>query len=242
MQTIEYSKMASQEDTYWWHVGRKSIIDRHMKNMSLKNNTSILNVGCGTGGTIEVLEKYGRLENVDTSNEAVSYLKKRNIKNVRKINGLKLPYKNDTFDLIVALDVLEHIREDSRALAEWNRVLKPGGKLLITVPAYQWLWSDHDESLHHYRRYALSGLHSTVNREGFKVNKRSYIIVFSFPLIVTYRFIASFKSNKKDKQSSYVFLPGPVNNIFIKFLVIEGWLLKYISFPFGTSALIEAQK
>lgn len=242
MKTTEYKKMADAENTYWWHVGRMNIIDRHMQKMSLPKNSAILNIGCGTGGTINMLEKHGNLENVDTSKEAVNHLKKRNIKNVRRISGLKLPYKNDTFDLIVALDVLEHIKEDLKALAEWNRVLKPGGKLLITVPAYQWLWSDHDESLHHYRRYTLSSLHSRVNREGFKVNKRSYIIVFSFPLIVAYRFIASFKGNNKNKQSSYVFLPRPVNNIFIKFLVIEGWLLKYVSFPFGTSALIEAQK
>ncbi len=242
MKTTEYKKMANAENTYWWHVGRKDIINRYIRNLGLKKNSAILNIGCGTGGTINMLEKHGILENVDTSQEAVNYLNKLNIKNVRKINGLKLPYKENTFDLIVALDVLEHIKEDSKALKEWHRVLKPKGKLLITVPAYQWLWSNHDESLHHYRRYTLSGLHRTVNSEGFKVKNRSYIIVFSFPLIVTYRFIASLKNNKNNKQSSYVFLPAPINNLFVKFLVIEGWLLKYISFPFGTSALIEATK
>lgn len=242
MQAIEYSRMAEQEDKYWWHVGRKKIIDRHLRNMQLSKNSAILNIGCGTGGTIDMLEKYGTLENVDTSQEAVNYLKKRNITNVKKVNGIKLPFRDSTFDLVIALDVLEHIKEDSKALKEWHRVLKPGGKLLITVPAYQWLWSDHDESLHHYRRYTLSGLHSTVNREGFKVSKRSYIIVFSFPLIVIYRFIDSLKSSKKDKKTSYVYLPKPINNIFIKLLILEGWLLKFISFPYGTSVLIEVQK
>ena len=242
MNTSEYTQMAKQEDLYWWHLGRKKIIDQRLKNIRLDKKTKILNIGCGTGGTIATLEKYGQLTNVDTSKEAIRHLKKRGIKNVTQVEGLVLPYKNNSFDIVIALDVLEHIENDSKALKEWYRVLKPEGKLLITVPAYQWLWSEHDESLHHYRRYTASGLHNLVNQNNYKVFKRSYIIVFSFPLIVLYRLIASIGKNPSQKKTSYVMLPSAINTLFVNLLAIEGRLLKYINFPYGTSVLIEAQK
>jgi len=200
MKKSEYQKMYEMEENYWWHVGRKEIVKKVISRINIPKNAKILNVGSGTGGTVATLEQFGHVDNVDTSQEAITYAKSKGIKNVKKVKGIKLPYKDKTFDLLVALDVLEHIDEDEKALLEWRRVIKKEGKVIITVPAYQWLWSEHDESLHHKRRYTLSELVAKCNRAGFIVNKRSYLIVFSFGLIVAYRFLSGLQDKKNSKK------------------------------------------
>jgi ubiquinone/menaquinone biosynthesis C-methylase UbiE len=242
MKKSEYQKMYEMEETYWWHVGRKEIIKKVLSRLDLNKNTKILNVGSGTGGTVPMLEHFGGVDNVDTSDSAIAYAKSKGIKNIKKVQGIKLPYKSNSFDVLVALDVLEHIEDDSKALLEWHRVLKNNGKGIITVPAYQWLWSEHDESLHHKRRYTLSELSIKCSKAGFKINKRSYLIVFSFGLIVVYRFLSSLSSKKNGHKSSYVLLPKPINALFISLLKIESLFIKYINFPFGTTAFVVIEK
>ncbi len=242
MKTSKYQEMSELENSYWWHVGRKSIISQQLKKLGLKGNPKILNIGCGTGGMIPLFEQYGQVTNVDVSGEAIAFCKKLGYKNTIKYNGHKLPFKSSSFDMVVATDVLEHIEDDSGALKEWARVLRPNGHLLITVPAYQWLWSEHDESLHHHRRYTASQLHSKLNRQGYKVIKRSYAISFSFPLIVGYRLLNSLGGkDKSNKDSGYVILPTPINGFFINLLKLEAQVLKYANLPFGTSIIIIAK-
>lgn len=242
MNTAEYHAMAELEDTYWWHVGRKYIVDHQLEWMLPKeSNGAILNIGSGTGGMVPILERYGEVTNVDSSKEAIAFLKKKNIKNLHEADATNLPFPDNHFDAVVALDVLEHIEDDDAALREWRRVVKPGGSLLLTVPAYRWLWSGHDESLHHYRRYRASKLHKKLNHANYLVTKSSYAIVFSFPLIVGFRVLEKIMRPKK-QETSYVMLPSPVNRFFIFLLRVEGWIIQYLNFPFGTSVLIRARK
>lgn len=238
MKRHEYHSMAALENNYWWFVGRQSIIDQQLK--ALGKNLRILNIGSGTGGLVPVLSCYGKVTNVETSDEAIKFLKQKGMK-VTKVKGLKLPFGPKSFDLVIATDVLEHIKDDGTALAEWHRLLSPGGKLLLTVPAYQWLWSSHDENLHHFRRYTVSALHQKLNQAGFKLIKRSYAIVFSFPLIVGFRFLQSL-AGMKPNQAAYVLLPSPINRLFIWFLQIEAQALRVVNFPFGTSIIAIAEK
>lgn len=242
MQSNEYGKMAEMEDHYWWHVGRVSII-RRMLRLFLPRHpfTTILNIGSGTGGTIPMLSKFGKVTNVDTSPLAIQYLQNRGITDAMLIHDSTLPFDNSSFDVAVAFDVLEHIKNDSTAIQEWHRVLKPGGRLVITVPAYQWLWSGHDETLHHFRRYTASGLHQLLNINHFQVIKKTYAIVFSFPLIVGFRLFQSMFS-RRSQSSSYVILPKPINTFLTLILKLEGLVLQLFNMPFGTSVLIVAQK
>ncbi len=232
--------MAELEDMYWWHVGRKDIVQRQLRRMVPRESNTILNVGSGTGGMVPVLEQYGEVTNVDSSAEAIAFLKKRGIKRVHHVDGVRLPFPDNHFDAVVALDVLEHIERDESALREWRRVLKPSGSLLITVPAYQWLWSGHDESLHHYRRYRASGLCRKLNHANYSVTKRSYAIVFSFPLIVGFRVLE--KTLSRRQETSYVMLPGFINRLFVSLLRVEARVMQYLNFPFGTSVLVRACK
>lgn len=240
MKTVEYDNMAKFEDTYWWHVGRKSIVSLQLRALNLPEGARVLNIGCGTGGMIPFMEEYGRVSNVDTSEEAIRYCKLRGYEDAVKVDGIELPFGNEVFDVVVATDVLEHIKDEQAALAEWRRVLKPGGHLLITVPAYQWLWSSHDESLHHFRRYTASEVHRKLNQKDFDIKRRSYVIVFSFPLVVGFRLLRGLAS--KEQKTSYVSLPAWLNSLFINLLRIEARAVKVISFPFGTSVLAVARK
>lgn len=241
MNTAEYAKMADRERTYWWHVGRLSIINTWiLKWIKLNNKTRILNVGCGTGGTIKMLEKYGAVDNVDISSEAIKFMQINGYR-VNKVKNHKLPYEDSSFDLVVAFDVLEHIKDHENAVEEWSRVLKKGGAILFTVPAYQWLWSDHDISLHHYRRYNKKLIKKIIPKNT-SLSRISYFIVFSLPLIIVFRFVSKLLERKVDSETSYVKVPKVINWFFTKLLEVESELHKYITFPAGTSLIAIIRK
>jgi SAM-dependent methyltransferase len=238
MQKAEYTTMAEREKNYWWHLGRLRIIERYISRaVGTKMNPKLLNVGCGTGGTIDMLEKYGTVDNVDISDEAIKYMKGRGYSRIKKVSGIALPYSNDTFEIVGAFDVLEHIEDQVEALAEWKRVLKPGGKIIITVPAYQWLWTAHDVSLHHKRRYTTKRLRHAAEEAGLEPDRLSYAIVFSFLLIVGFRFLNKFAGTKTDNETSYVNLPCWVNSLFSKLLYFEAQGHTVVRYPFGTSVV-----
>lgn len=243
MKTIEYARMAEREQTYWWHVGRLRIIQRYIQTIKgKKHDFKILNVGCGTGGTIDMLEQLGSTQNVDISDEAIGFMNQKGYKNITKVDDVELPFKDASFDLVGAFDVLEHIEKDIDALKEWKRVIKPDGAILITVPAYQWLWSGHDVSLYHKRRYTTKLLRERAKIAGLKVEKLSYAIVFSLPLIVGFRLLNKALRRSTDSETSYVDLPGPVNTLFTRALYLEAKLHRVMSFPAGTSVVAVLRK
>lgn len=230
--------MAEREATYWWHVGRLKIIDTKLaKHAGKKKDLKILNIGCGTGGTIAMLEKYGIVDNVDVSDDAIAFMKKKGYSNAVKVNGTELPFDKGTYDFVVAFDVLEHIANDVEALKEWHRVLKPSGKIIVTVPAYQWLWSGHDVSLHHHRRYISRELAQKAKQAGLRKGSLSYAIVFSLPLVAGFRTLNKLRKREMDSETSYVDLPEIINKMFTRLLFIEATMHKFIRFPFGTSII-----
>lgn len=249
MKKSVYKEFAKIDSSHWWHVGRQKIIEKQLAAVSnsKSHRLKILNVGAGTGGTIPTLEKFGEVTNADVSKEAVRYLKLKGYESTY-FNSKKLPFKNSSFDVVAALDVLEHTENDLETLIDWLRVLRPGGTLLITVPAYQWLWSDHDEANMHYRRYTKKSLLRVLDKAGVQdINKVSYMIVFSLPLIVGFRMLKKIKKRMgKTKKSSTkidsVKIPASINSFFIKVLSFEGILQKIINFPFGTSVIANVQK
>ncbi len=244
MKKAEYRRMAEREQSYWWHVGRLKIIERYLTIAceERKDNT-ILNIGCGTGGTLPTLEKFGTVTNVDVSDDAINFMKQHGYK-VDKVGGIKLPYKDKSFHLVGSFDVLEHIEEDVEALKEWRRVLRPGGKIVLTVPAYQWLWSEHDVSLHHFRRHTVRSIRKKAQLAGLRPLRASYAIAFSLPLVAGFRGINKIMGRKTDSETSYVNVPNWVNVLFSKFLFAEAVGHKYIRYPIGTTvvAILEREK
>jgi SAM-dependent methyltransferase len=154
-----------------------------------------------------------------------------------------MPLADASVDLLSALDVLEHLDDDMRGLREFHRVLKSNGLVLLTVPAYRFLWSEHDEALWHRRRYVASELHVKLTCSGFRVLKRSYAVFFAFFPIVFYRlFRGLFPKDPLAPQASHVILPAPLNNLLAALLKIEAWMMGAVNIPWGTSIIFLAQK
>jgi len=242
MNNKEYEKLYKFEQFYWWHVGRRDILNFFLKKFLNKKGIQILEIGCGTGGNLEILSNLGEVTGLDVSKYALDFCRKRGVNNLVLGRAEKTNFPSESFDLILMLDVLEHIKDDKKAIGETRRILKEGGYFLVTVPAYQFIWSEHDEILGHYRRYSISDFSKKLEEAGFDIIKISYFVSLLFPVILGYRILRKILFPKSKKNTAYVVLPKPINNFFIYLLKLEGLLLKYFNLPFGTSILCIAQK
>ena len=138
MQAEEYDRMFRLEDSYWWFVGRHELALGFVEQrFGDRRNLCILDVGCGTGAMSRKLAPYGDVVSADFSPLALSYSQRRGVTRLCASDAMRLPYRDGAYDLVVALDILEHVSDDQAALNEFQRVLKPGGVLIVTVPAYR---------------------------------------------------------------------------------------------------------
>jgi len=235
-------EMYNQESYYWWHKAKRNIVQQLIKNkIGTKDITDILDIGCGTGKLMEELSRYGNVYGIDTSGKALNYCKKRGLVNVYKceLGKQKLPFKSDKFSIVTCLDVIEHIEDENDVLLEINRVLKPGGHLVITVPAYQFLFSYWDQLLHHKRRYTTRNLKHQTDKVDLSTIKLSYFNSFLLPPAVVFRTV---KSATKKKTSDFVNLPVLLNNILYSVSTLEAKLVLLKSIPFGLSIIGMFQK
>lgn len=227
---------------HWWFVTRKNIvldlIDRYL---TKREQIKILDIGCGSGLMLNALEEVGKTFGMDMSDEAISFSKE--IFNGRVEKGAlpdQLPYQENYFDLITALDVIEHIENDVDSISAIHSLLVPGGKVVFTVPAYMFLWSSHDEMNEHKRRYTLPELNEKLVRAGFTVEKISYYNTFLFPVVLLVRML---NNVLKRDDASDMDMPGrALNYVLKKIFGIEKYLLRYFNLPFGVSVLAVVRK
>ena len=166
MEEHVYRQLYELEDTHWWFRGRRAVIHALLARTPLTDRPRILDAGCGTGRNITEYAQFGETAGVDPSPDAVAFCHARGLAQVTQSGVEELPFDDGAFDLMTATDVLEHIPDDGGAARELRRVTRPGGHLLVTVPAYQWLWSQHDDSHHHQRRYTLPRLRAVLDGSG----------------------------------------------------------------------------
>jgi len=244
MNVQEYEKMYNLENYYWWFQGRKKIILNLLKKFTrnLNTNTTVLDVGCGTGLILEALNSFCRPVGIDFSRKALSYCQNRNLNSLLLADVDHLPIASQSCDILLALDLLEHIPDDHKLLRDFFRILKPGGFLLVTVPAHQFLWSEHDEALNHFRRYSFNQILRLVRSAGFEVQKSSYAISFVFLPIVIFRLLQRiFKKSDKPK-THLIRLPYTANKLLILLLYLEAFIIKFVKLPFGVSIICVARK
>jgi SAM-dependent methyltransferase len=161
------------DDHHWWYRGRRRIIRAELDRLPLPPEAQVLDAGCGSGRTLEELVDYGQVAGIELDPEAAELARGRGLADVRVGRLEELPWADDAFDLITCLDVIEHTADDRLTLTELRRVCRPGGFALITVPAYQALWSVHDEANHHYRRYSRRSLREAALESGWAVARMS---------------------------------------------------------------------
>ena len=248
MNPEEYDKMYKQENTYWWFQGRKDILFRMMKyhNLLEDGKARVLDIGCGTGLILEEITDQTFAIGMDFSMKALGFCQKRNLKHLVRGDVSNLPIASGGLELVLALDLLEHIEDDGALMKEIHRILKPGGYLLATVPAHPSLWSGHDEALHHFRRYTKQTFSRLVRESRFSIKKYSYVISFTFYPIFMFRMaqkLYRFLIKSRDKPKTHIIiLPKIINSLLIKVLELEGWILQYLNLPFGVSLLCIARK
>ncbi len=245
MEFIEYQKLYEREIFHFWHVGRQEILgEALMRHLRSRVANKILDIGCGTGGNIFLLEKLGVVTGLDISEEALRLSKTRGFTNLILADATKMPFQNNAnFDLVVCLDALEHIVADEKVIGEAFRVLNVGGLFLVTVPAHAWMWSPHDEALHHVRRYSKKEILSKLELGGFEIVEQSYFIMPALPINLFRKCWDSLFNKKVTKKKAYdMIFPHFLNYILLSMLRFEKFLLRYISLPFGTSIMVVARK
>ena len=232
MEVAEYEKMYKFEEDYWWWIGKREIVKGIINRLNSDFRT-VLDVGCGTGLNLNYLKHYGTVIGLDFSKEALNFCKLRAAENLIQADAEKVPFKDDTFDLIIALDLLEHL-DDRDVLKEFYRVLNPNAYLIATVPAFNFMWSKHDEALHHKRRYNKAQLKDALKSNGFIIEKISYWNFFLFLPIVAMRLIKrSVKSEEIETDAKR--LPNIVNAFLTSLLKIEEYLILRVNLPVGIS-------
>jgi SAM-dependent methyltransferase len=237
------------EDVHWWFVGRRRILlqllDRYL-GTSNGQERRILDVGCGTGTMLTHLAAYGKAQGVDIDEEAVGYCLERGLTDVQVGALEKLPFADASFDLVTALDVVEHLDDDLGALREIGRVLRPGGQLLMTVPAHRFLWGDQDEVNMHKRRYVAAEIRERLTATGFQVRRVSYMNAFMFPPIAAIRLLRRLEHRLRPRttqESDFRYpAPRPVNFLLATIFGAEAPIVRRINLPIGVSILALASK
>ncbi|MBB1361928.1 class I SAM-dependent methyltransferase [Shewanella sp. SR44-4] len=225
--------MATLEDEHWWFVARRKIIAALINRyIELPIKAKVLEAGCGTGGNLALLKRYGQLSAFEYDEPARLAAKAKSGIDVQ-VGALPdcLPFQDESFDLICMLDVLEHISDDTRSLEALSHLLTANGHILVTVPAYPWLWSKHDEIHHHHRRYNEEVLLKVASEAGLKVEHVFHFNMLLFPIAILFR-IGKWLLNSKKADDE---IPSPWMNILLReiFSLEQHMVGKKFSMPFG---------
>ena len=224
----------------------RAIYCRQIQRLGLSNTPQrILDVGCGTGIWTKQLSELGATIGMDYSREALAFCRTHKLPNILAASACEIPFKPGTFSLVTAFGVIEHVDEDTKMLSELHRACKSGGYIFLLTSAYRFLWSSHDDFVHHKRRYLQSELAHKVREVGFEIVKISYINSILFPAIAVARMLQRIErlQPKSAKEVTQAFeMKGFLNKVLLKILKIEAFLLQFISFPFGVGLLCIARK
>jgi ubiquinone/menaquinone biosynthesis C-methylase UbiE len=245
MQLHTYAIMDRVENDHWWFVGRRRILEQMLFEITaeLKKTNSkelrILDVGCGTGANLKMLNNFGQAEGVDVSDEALEYCRLKGL-NVKKGLAESLPFEDEVFDITAALDVIEHLDDDSAGLREIYRVTKNGGFALFFVPAFMWLWGVQDDVSNHRIRYTMPQFTDRVKKAGFEIHKATYANITFFLPILLGRQLMRLTGIKPESENNLniSLLNGPLGWLF----GLERHLLKYSKLPFGVSIIVVGRK
>jgi SAM-dependent methyltransferase len=233
-----YLEMADNESKHWWFVGRRRILESILSSLDLPQRAKILEIGCGTGGNLRMLSKFGVVSAMEMDAIAIDIAKEK-VGDICDIRSGHCPDRIPTFtmkfDMICMFDVLEHIEKDVETMSAIKKLLSPRGCVVITVPAFQWLYGTHDEFLHHKRRYSADQIRKVTASSGLAICRVSYFNTLLFPLAVLARLKDRFFPGKQATGAGIP--PALLNTMFKSIFGFEWNLLKHFNLPFGVSLL-----
>jgi SAM-dependent methyltransferase len=241
MEREQYAIMARREERHWWYAGMRrvalSVLERVLDG---RRGLRVLDAGCGTGGTTVELRAFGEVVGVDLAWEALEPARARGLRDLARASIERLPFRDGSFDAATSFEVLYHlgVANDGCALEEVHRVLKPGGLLLLRVPAHDWLRGEHDRLVHTRHRYAWGEVADMLRAAGFHVEQLSWANTLLFPTAVAKRVFERFQGESSDAEPDLWQPPGPINALLEGAVAIESVLIPHrVPLPFGLSIL-----
>ncbi len=242
MQTAEYARNYAYEASYWWFVGRRALIQATLLPLVNGRRATLLDVGCGTGYDLGLFAQQTASYGVDIAAEALAFCRQRGLQRLTQCWAENLPFREASFDVVTALDVLEHLDDDVAALREWHRICRPGGHLLLFVPALPLLWSGEDYVSRHRRRYLRRQLAKRVQKAGFSLRRLTYANCLLLPGVVATILCNRLFRPHTLRESNLQPLPGWLNRLLAAIFVWEArWLARFDA-PLGSSLFCLAQK
>ena len=236
MEHHAYREQFELEDTHWWFQGRRAVIWALLRRAGTAQDLRLLDAGCGTGRNLLEFGRLGTTQGVDFSPDALEFCRQRGLKDVSQGRIEDLPFEDGSFDLILATDVIEHLSDDHAALLELRRVAAPGGRLLVTVPAYSWLWSQHDTAHHHFRRYTLRVLQKRLIAAGWEPLAWTYFNTLLLPPIAAVRLLGRRKASQNGDRPDLELTPPVLNRLLEQPMRLEaGMIGRGMRLPAGVS-------
>lgn len=231
----EVKFMYEMEQYHWWFVSKMRLVQHLIKKIA-REGLIILDAGCGTGLNLLSLNSFGRTFGFDITWQALAFCHENGLKNVVQCSTSKISFRPGAFDVITVFDLLEHLVDPQEAIREFNRLLKPDGRMVITVPAFKFLWSQHDEALCHFRRYKRKDIHDLVQGSGLKIERIGYFFFVSFFIVAPIRILRRLFVRPGEPHSDTTTLPPKVINEFLKWACrLEVRLADWNNLPVGTT-------
>src|SRR3989344_556468 len=242
METHEYEKLFELEEKYWWFVGQRFLVQSILNKYYPEKNIALLDVGCGTGKTLELLKTYGTAQGIDIAQQSIDFCKKLGF-DIKKSDVMDIQYDNNSFDVVTALGIFYHkaVTDDVRGFKEIHRILKNGGRFIIFDCAMKCLFGKHDIAFHGARRYSKAELKQKLQSAGFVVEKISYVNTLLFPVVYVKRKL-DMLTNAPVKSDLETSINPVINNFLTKIYLSEIKLLKHVNYPFGVNIVAVGRK
>ncbi|MBI2885883.1 MAG: methyltransferase domain-containing protein [Chloroflexi bacterium] len=245
MEPEEYETIYRLEASHWWYVGMRDISLALLEGvLPRREGLSILDAGCGTGGMLLALARYGPVVGLDFSPHALAFCRRRRLSRALQGSVVELPFRDGAFDLVTCFDVLYHlgVADDAAVLTEFSRVLRPGGHLLLRLPAFELLRSAHDAMVHTRHRYTRGEVRAKVAAAGFQVRRLTYANTLLFPVAAAARILQRLLGRAEERVSDVRAASPLVNTLLRAPLALEARLLPKVPLPLGLSVVCLAQK
>lgn len=234
-----YERFFAVEDSYWWSRWVRDMVQDWLP--PLTSDMRVLDLGCGTGILSQDLQGKATVVSADYAALALAYCRRRHLRRLVQADGHALPLRNAAFDVVLAVDTIEHLADDAAALREVRRIIKPRGMVIINVPAFQFLWSSHDVANQHFRRYSRPQLRRVVEAAGFQLSKLTYTNLLLFPPTLAVRWAKRLGFQPHTPEDEILKLSPRLNEFCYRLLDRERDFVRRHSLPFGTSVFAVAR-